>query len=183
MSDEDIFAAYFAWLCNHVLKGKSHVGWYKLLKRLYETQFTYTLPMDDNREADGRGLRYRFLCETRYGGLISEGVSWEFQNSVPCSVLEMMIALALRCEEHIMHDNEIGDRTSKWFWEMVGSLGLGGMFDSRYDQEYVDHVLERFLRRDYEPNGRGGLFTVDTPYDMRDVDIWYQAMFYINSIL
>lgn len=43
----------------------------------------------------------------------------------PCSVLEMIIALAIRLEEHIMDDPDIGNRTGQWFWDMIVSLGLG----------------------------------------------------------
>ena len=39
----------------------------------------------------------------------------------------MMIALAIRCEEHIMDDPDAGDRTGQWFWSMLVSLGLGSM--------------------------------------------------------
>lgn len=93
-----------------------------------------------------------------------------------------MIALAVRCEEHIMDDPDIGDRTGQWFWNMIVSLGLGSMTDERFDGEYVDEVVDIFLNREYERNGEGGLFTVnDTDRDMRNVEIWYQMHWYLNE--
>jgi hypothetical protein len=100
----------------------------------------------------------------------------------PCSVLEMMIALAVRCEEHIMDDPNIGNRTGQWFWGMIVNLGLGAVTDERYDARLVDERIGRFLNRDYEPNGRGGLFTVrNCKYDLRDVEIWYQLCWYLDD--
>jgi hypothetical protein len=101
----------------------------------------------------------------------------------PCSVLEMMIALAIRCEETIMDDPDIGDRTRQWFWGMIINLGLGGMTDANFDPDFVDDSVLRFLNRDYEPDGRGGLFTIRNCHrDLRDVEIWYQLCWYLDSI-
>ena len=104
---------------------------------------------------------------------------------VPCSVLEMMLALSIRCEEHIMDDPEIGNRTGEWFWIMIVNLGLGSMDDTRYDEEYVDDILDKFLNREYDADGTGGLFPVRNPryaqYDLRNVDIWYQLNWYLQE--
>lgn len=102
----------------------------------------------------------------------------------PCSVLEMLIALAFRCEEHIMTDPDIGNRMGQWFWNMIVSLGLGSMSDSRFDAAYTDDVISRFMNRKYKRNGEGGLFTVERcKYDMRTVEIWWQMNWYLDSIL
>lgn len=82
-----------------------------------------------------------------------------------------------------MEDPDLGDRTGQWFWNMIVSLGLGGMSDTRYDANYVDMVIDRFLRRQYKRNGEGGLFTVEHhPQDMRTVEIWYQLAYYLDEI-
>jgi hypothetical protein len=48
----------------------------------------------------------------------------------------------------------------------------------------VDYVLDRFLDRDYEPDGRGGLFRVKhTDEDLRFVEIWYQMNWYLDELL
>jgi hypothetical protein len=95
----------------------------------------------------------------------------------------MMIGLVLRCEETIMVDPSVGDRTSQWFWGMVRSLGLASMTDSRFDRRYVEDTIQKFLDRDYEPDGRGGLFTIrDCDQDLRNVEIWIQLLWYLDSI-
>ena len=94
----------------------------------------------------------------------------------------MMLALAIRCEETIMDDPKVGNRTKQWFWGMVTNLGLGSMTDDRFDRRFVDDVVERFLDRRYEPDGTGGLFTVrNCRYDLRKVEIWYQVCWYLDS--
>ncbi len=102
----------------------------------------------------------------------------------PCSVLEMMIALAIRLEEHIMDDPEVGNRTGQWFWNMIVNLGLGSMNDSRFNKLYVQNIIHKFLEREYQPNGKGGLFTIeDCRYDLREIEIWYQACWYLDNII
>ena len=103
-------------------------------------------------------------------------------HGVPCSMLEMMVALAVRIEEHIMEDSSAGNRVGQWFWNMVVSLGLAAMDDGRFHEDRADYILDRFERRDYEYNGAGGLFTVNHPTeDMRRLDIWYQLMHYLQE--
>ena len=96
----------------------------------------------------------------------------------------MMVALAIRCEETIMDDTEYGDRTGQWFWKMISSLGLSSMSDDMFDKKYATYVINRFLNREYEPNGKGGLFTINNcDEDLRNVEIWYQLCWYLDSII
>lgn len=172
---------YFEWMAA-LIYDKRHMrraSWNKLFRTLFRTEFTCVLDLDENRAQDGLDLRYRFAYETGY----SEDAVKHSMNS-PCSMLEMMVALARRCEESIMDDPCYDDRTGKWFFEMIESLGLGSMSDDAFDREYVKTVISRFLRRAYSSDGRGGLFTVHTPeIDMRSTEIWYQMMRYLNEIL
>lgn len=174
----NIHEEYFNYLYYSVYDRKARLSYRKLLSRLHETPFTYILDMDSNREEDGFDLRYRFGHDEG----ISDNKIAAYLDRRPCSVLEMMVALAIRCEEHIMENADVGDRTGQWFWNMIVNLDLGHMTDLRYDEAYVDEVVQRFLDRDYESNGAGGLFTVDDcRVDLRTVDIWYQLCWYLNS--
>lgn len=174
---------YFEWLfdiaCGDLYA--QQISFRKLLIRLHEVEFIYVHPRDFNRADDGINLRRRFI--------LTNGLDHIYEQIIdaldgPCSILEMMIALAIRCEEDYMDDLGIGGRTKQWFWNMIRSLGLGSMMDHMYDQNYVDGVLDRFLRRKYEPNGSGGLFTIkNSPYDLREVEIWYQLMWYLDTIV
>ena len=181
---ESIKREYFNWMYNLVcdnryFRNKRAGSYRKLFKHLYNTQFNYTLERDVNREADGMELRYRFCYEMGYR-------QPDIANSIddrPCSVLEMMIALAIRCEEHIMDNPGYGNRTGQWFWNMIVSLGLGQMNDANYNEDYVDDCLVRFTYRKYKRNGEGGLFTVEHPKrDMRNVEIWYQMCMYLEEL-
>lgn len=172
---DEIINEYFDWLVG-IVEPKGAFTYDKLLTHLHNTKFRYTIKKDNNREEDGLDLRYRFSldrhCPEAYAYL--DG---------PCSVLEMMIALAVRCEEQIMSNTEYGDRTAQWFWQMVANLGLGSMRDELYDKKVVTHAIERFLNRDYEPNGKGGLFTIHyRKADMRTVEIWTQLQWYLDEI-
>ena len=176
MTQETLRDEYFDWMYDLVCDGS--VSYRRLLKHLYSIDFTYTVPMDGNRFEDGVNLRYRFAYENDYDYSIAS----RYLDNKPCSVLEMMVALAHRCEEQIMDNPEFGDRTYYWFEAMLESLGLMSMTDFKYDQRRVDDVISRFLNRDYEPSGRGGLFTIDNcRRDMRSVDIWYQMCWFLDK--
>ena len=168
---------YFHWLCDFTGDWAS----YKLLlKRLHTTPFLYVLDRDENRAKDGIDLRYRFGREND----VTKAEIERYFSNAPCGVLEMMVALALRCEEHIMANSNLGDRTSRWFWAMIASLGLSLQMDTNYSQKKIDDVLNDFLSREYAPNGEGGLFTVHgNRLDLRNVEIWYQAMWYLEEVL
>lgn len=171
--------AYFNWMYDLVCGNRfaNDISYRKLLMQLHNIEFVYSIPRDSDRADDGIELRYRFpheFVEVEDIGRYIVG---------PCSVLEMMIALAIRCEETIMDNPKYGDRTSQWFWEMLVSLGLGSMEDSRFDKKYVNDVMRTFLNRKYEANGKGGLFTIrNCEYDLRRFSIWHQLCWYLDRI-
>lgn len=181
MIEHGINADYFEWLYEGMCGDRysKNVSYRKLLERLHNINFRYTIPNDRNRANDGKNLRYSFAvaegCEDN-PEMITEYLEG------PCSVFEMMVALAQRCES-VMDDPKIGDRTGQWFWGMIANLGLNGMTDNRYDEQYVNDVISRFLDREYKSNGKGGLFTIrNCEYDLRDVEIWYQLCWYLDTI-
>lgn len=168
---------YFEWLCEliDINRFSKSVSYRKLLTHLHNIEFTWFIPHDDNRADDGIQLRRRY-------GLFCEDMTLPRYISGPCSVLEMMVALSIRCET-IMDDTLMGDRTGQWFWGMIHNLGLSPMTDLNFDRKYVDDVIARLLNREYEPDGRGGLFTVKhCTHDLRTVEIWCQLSWYLGSI-
>lgn len=181
MTKDELCKRYLDWMCRLVCNDKySKTSYRKLLSYLNTIEFTYIIDMDGNRAEDGIDLRYRYGYEYD----IPDSVIAVYLDDHPCSVLEMMIALALRCEETIMDNPDYGDRTGQWFWEMIVNLGLGPMTDDAFDQEYINGVIYRFLDRQYGPNGQCGLFTVEnTDRDLRFVEIWYQMCWYLDEIL
>lgn len=179
MTKSELETAYFDWLCGRIMD-RAHVNHTSLLHRLHQINFTYTIPMDGNREADGIDLRYHFGTEKGLSEPMVAGVL----DIYPCSVLEMLVALSVKCEEKIMCDPDIGDRTYQWFWGMIENLGLDSMNNDHIDISYIDEVILRLLNHEYAPDGTGGLFTIkNCQYDLRGVEIWYQLCWYLNTIL
>lgn len=134
--------------------------------------------MDDNRAYDGIELRYKFGKDRGY----SQAQIASVLDTRECSVLEMMVALAIRIEHDITQDDSYGDRTGHWFWSMIKSLALMDQYDDNFNGLLVRGSVHRMLEREYASNGKGGLFTVKNPReDLRNVEIWYQMMWYLNE--
>ena len=181
MVQDNINKMYFEWLFDFVCarRYRPPISYRKLLSYLHYRDFTYIISRDENRACDGIDLRYRFMKSC-----------WKCSDrdvlralDRPCSVLEMMVALALTCEETIMDDPLKGDRTGQWFWGMINSMGLGTMIDDEFDQDYVEDVVDRFLNREYSPDGHGGLFVIkNCDRDLRNVEIWNQLCWYLDCI-
>lgn len=185
MYNKEIKDEYFDWLCELVCKNRydRDMTYYKLLEHLHETRFSFRLLGDSDRAHDGMALRHRFAL------IREELYDHEYDYIIeclygPCSVLEMMIALAIRCEEEYMTDTKYGDRTAQWFWRMIVNLGLGSMTDNLYQSKTVEDIIDSFLNRDFEPDGRGGLFTIkNCARDLRRVDIWTSLMWYLDTMM
>lgn len=170
---------YFNWLYGRMCRNRfaDDISYEELFAYLHSVEFVYHNKFDQNRASDGIDLRYRYA-------LIREEHGMERRLTGPCSVLEMIVALAIRCEENIMDDPSYGDRTAQWFWGMLVSLGIGSMDNARFDRDYVQFVIDRFHHRKYEPNGKGGLFTIkNCSRDLRKVEIWTQMCWYLNTII
>lgn len=170
---------YFEWMYDLMCEDRfaKTITYRRLFTFLHDTEFIYFIPHDDNRAADGISLRYRYCYFNNCEDL-------EYCLDGPCSVLEMMVALAIRCEENIMSDPSKGDRTSQWFWNMISSLGLSGMTDYNFNERLVKDAIVRLLNRDYSPDGKGGLFTIrGWNRDARDAEIWHQLMAYLNTLV
>ena len=135
------------------------------------------MPLDENREKDGRALRVEF----------AENADWDTEDILgalegPCSILEMLVAMAARIETDILYDAEYGDRTGEWFWMILKNAGLN-MSDKDYYQIYVDQVLNTILSRYYNANSEGSFFPVKNTYgkDWRKTDLWMQMQIYVDE--
>lgn len=183
MNNRDfIINQYFEWMYGLVYKKEisTKKSYRKLLYYLHNRDFEYILGLDGNRADDGIELRYRFGIEFSYDSAVIASTL----DDKPCSIFEMLVALSYRCEESIMDDPDIGDRTGQWFWSMIKNLNLYSMTDANFDRDYVEAVISRFLNREYKPNGEGGLFTITSrDYDLRNVEIWYQMMWYLDELI
>lgn len=157
-----------------------------VLYKLYSTKFVYTLRMDENRYIDGINLRGRFLKEIDSSdiSLVINYLPRELNGG--CSMLEMMAALSIKCEEEIMSDEKIGDRTSMWFFSMLRNTGL-----YKYTDNYIScnensineitSIIDNVINRRYSRDGTGGLFKTNDGTDMVSTDIWYQMCRYLSN--
>lgn len=182
MTENRLNEEYFDWICRLIQDAPSGSAssYRNLLLYLNKVDFQYSLPMDGNRAEDGISLRYRFGYEED----INYALIACYLDNKPCSVLEMMTALSLRCEENIMQDPEFGNRTEEWFWSMIESLGLLEMNDINFDPDLVESIIFDFMNHNYSRNGKGGLFTIkNIRHDMRNVEIWCQLNWYLDSII
>lgn len=134
---------------------------------LHSREFIYSVELDENRYIDG--LKYRKKMDPRRTG--------------PCTVLEMMCALADRMEVEQLQDPDYGDRTDYWFQCMFESLGLFQFDDENFNEVKVNRIIDRFLRREYNKTGKGGLFTFykSVPGDPRNAEIWYQMNWWVSE--
>lgn len=177
MHRRNIYKRYFDWLCDQVEAD----DYTRLAEYLHSVTFEYSISLDGNRAEDGTDLRYRFGEVQRIDDVIIAGT---LDRRKPCSVLEMMVALAIRCEEHIMGDPDLGDRTGLWFKNMLKSLGIDYMTNSSFDQILAERIINRMLDRKYNRNGEGGLFTVNHRCsDLRTAEIWDQMNWYLDELI
>lgn len=163
---------YFEWLYGQVGEVDSRdptTQYWKLLKILYEKEFVWIVANDDNRAEDGRELRIDFEREL---GIKVTDPGWK---RMSCSFLELLIGLARRLAF------ETDGQPAFWFWHLINNLGLSRFRDGRrIPADKVDDILETVIWRNYEPDGRGGLFPLQHPTeDQRDVELWYQLCSYL----
>ena len=174
---------YMDWLSEIVstsLYFKTCMGYRRLFGYLMDVPFVYILSMDKNREQDGIELRRRFLNSI---GISSRSEEYLQFTDQPCSILEMLVALSLRCEGAI-GEPWFDDHAYTWFWMMISNLGLRQMDDRHFDQVYVEDTVRRFLDRHYCSDGSGSLFgKIDRQMDMRKVEIWKQFCWYLDDII
>lgn len=174
---------YYMWLRHLVTKPpmKDFVH-NKLLKILYEREYIPDNSYDNNRMVDGLYMREKYARQTtktdeEYGKKM-QYIDASFGRD-PCSMLEMMIALAYRHDKKYAEDLD----TFGLFWFMIESMGLSSETDIAINEKRVNKVIDNFLDRRYSPDGRGSLFYVpSTKKDMRELEIWYQAQEFYNTL-
>lgn len=164
---------YLEWLYRRigVVRNRNPArSYWELAKQLYTMKFTWSVPNDDNRAADGVDLREAFLCEQD----LDADDDWLM---LDCSVLEMLVALAQRTSFESAGD------PGTWFWRMMDHLDLRHYTDDQYSvgvAEEIDHAIQTVLDRTYDRDGRRGLFPLNHAREnQRSVELWYQMSAYL----
>lgn len=151
----------------------------EFISDLHNIMFISVLPIDDNRALDGLMLRLEYLEEMN----LDEHRAISDENK--CSMLEMLVALAGRMD-YILYEPVHGERIINWFWMFIKNLKLATYncddFEIRRKRIGNKIRINKFLRRNYHPDGTGGLFPLKYPFkDQTEVEIWYQMMYYLDE--
>lgn len=181
--NERIADEYKGWLIGLCADWLADYGsYYGLLNYLYSKEFYATIRSDENRISDGTRLRFRFVEDDP---VYTYADVYLYLEKRPCSVLEMMMGLAMRCEEHVMTDIYGGDyNPGKWLYGMFTCMHVEHNTDDFYNDDEVVTAVTKMLDRKYSKNGDGGLFLIhDKDRDMRKTEIWYQLMWYLNEVI
>lgn len=160
------------WCYGQVADAKIRKGsrtYWRLLRQLYSTEFRYFIPNDENRAEDGKELRIEWAHEKE----VEPDEEWL---NLPCSFLEMLIALARRMAFQAEETPEF------WFWHLIKNLDFDEFHDANraYSHNFIERRMRVVNERMYDYMGNGGLFPLRNPSkDQRKVELWYQMCEYI----
>lgn len=165
---------YLVWLENELISESAYPdrSYLELAHVMFDTEFTWSVDMDDNRLADGMELRMEFAELNRVSRATMRSLG-------PCSFLEVLLGLSRRLSF------VAGGTSSRWAWQLLVNLRLERMWDhlSRSKTQTVLHILDTVIQRNYAPNGVGGFFPLAWPdRDQRPVELWYQLNAYVEEL-
>lgn len=161
---------YVGWLIDRV----DASDYDQLAIALFNIDYYWDIPMDQNRADDGIYLRQVYADEM---GKPIDAVL----DPLVSTVLEMLVAFAERTN-FITSERY---STSHWFKMFISNLDIDW-----YDYAYVDvngidnddiiKKVNHFMHHKYNYDGsNGGLFVVnDPPHDLRDTELWYQMQYW-----
>lgn len=166
--------AYFHWLVPQVQEeGHQRKTYWDLFRIMFQKEFVWLVPNDDNRIIDGTDLRTEFLLEADAPRFVSpDGFG-------PCSVLELIVGLGRRLSFFA------GGNAEGWSWQLVVNLELHRLSDplGKIRSTRANEILDRMIWRNYNPDGTGGLFPLAWPQeDQKKVELWYQMSAYVEEI-
>lgn len=164
---------YLRWLVTQIREDvdRSPTYW-DLFKIMFEKEFEWLVPNDDNRLQDGLDLRAEFC----YANRIRAG---SLNRIGPCSFLEVLIGLSRRMAF------AAGGSAQGWAWQFVDNLELSRMSDplGRRRIRKVDEILDTVIWRTYTPDGVGGFFPLArADEDQTKKELWYQMAAYIDEL-
>lgn len=169
---ESLDREYQLWLYSEVenRKGLTSSNHSYLIDAMHSSEFYWDVPMDSNREADGRALRRDFMLDQGVSHAPREWLEYG------ASFLEVTVALAGRMA--IMTDEPAG----LWFWKIMDNCGLYVYNNDDFDPVDVEDIIYNVINRKYDEDGIGGFFPLeDSHQDQTQVELLYQMYSYINE--
>lgn len=174
MPNRSLTEDYLRWLGPQLRDEHSNPNktYEELLTLMFEKEFVWIVPHDDNRIVDGLDLRAEFahVNNIRLNNLRGLG---------PCSFLEVLIGLSRRLAF------AVGGQPPGWAWQLLNNLELHRMADplTRPKRDKVNDILDAVIWRNYDPDGTGGFFPLAWPEeDMTKVELWYQMNAYVEEL-
>lgn len=168
----DDYLEYLIWRCG--LQKFAKYG--KLFEILHNIEFTYILDRDGNRHDDGADLRFDYNIPDCF----NENLDEDFYSHWT-SVLEMLIALAIKVDDEIIGDPS-EEHPEEFFMKMIDNLGLLKYKGNRYKEDNVIKIIDRWLNREFDRDGNGSPFPIKYNHrDQREVEIWDQMNAYISE--
>lgn len=172
--NEPLDELYLKWLYSQVGSVRTRQSaktYWSLTRKLYQKEYVWFLPNDDNRAEDGKDLRYEFINNQ---GIEDVDVEWM---NMTCSVFEMLIGLSRRLSF------QTNGSARAWFWRLIENLQLDRYNDSvGFPHIRINSILDQMIWRTYHQNGRGGIFPLRRPnVDQRKVELWYQMHSYLRQ--
>ena len=131
------------WLVDKT--GLDYREYSELLSTLYSITFRWNgdIPTDKNRASDGVLLREDYLDD------VGRFDSFDSQLDMPCNVLEMLIALAIRIDDLVGVPGE--SHIDTWFQEMVTNLGLS----AKTNPSAIKAIVTSWMSRQFDFTGAG----------------------------
>ena len=178
-----VWLSYQIWLMNYI--HFRYEGYQKLVHLLWNTPFEGKLiGFDENWIANGLFLRGYFERQT--------GKNLGIFKDHSCTVMEVLIAISMRIEEYIGYES-----ASETLWELLENLGLDKFRDKKsehpdtpdtfltlFDSKNVRKILDIWMQRKYDKNGKGGIFPLkNTKRDQKQVEMWSQLNEYYHEKL
>ena len=150
---------YYSYLCT--LAGLDESS--RIATVLDDINYTWRNPLDENRSEAGKNLRSKFAN--------SEGLEIDDVRVGECSVLEMLVAVAVELSE--TYDNYSED----WFSEIADNLGITGV-----SCEKIRYIITKWLIGDYDKHGDGTPFPLtNDEKDCRTMQLHDQMNAYLNE--
>lgn len=155
---------YFDWLVDLV----NADDLLRLCEIMDGLDFTWTIPLDENIMYHAFELRDMYADET---GCESG------RHYISCSLFEAIVGLAYKCDMDVMYEPSIGHRYSMWFHFFLENLFDGKLRNAEafMDEDEIIDICVRFMNRDYERDGSGGMFPIKHDRrDQRRIHLWLQ---------
>ena len=142
------------------------------MEQLFDSPFEAVLDRDINRIDDCLSLREQFFYE--------KGVNGSFIEKDPC-ILELLVSLSVRIDnEYLGNPND--PHPEIMLWEMICNLGLDKFDNSHYNGDKIYKILGVLVGRQYDFNGKGGLFPLkNVCFDQKNVEIVGQMKAYLSE--